>query len=108
LKKLKRRNKVNQTLTQLNDNELVDVLMNNTTNGSTVYINPGSILPYTTIPYQTLPYHPITWTTYNSPIVNSYVTVDKAENGFIITKNNKKYVAKKAEEVVKYLKEEEK
>jgi len=40
--------------------------------------------------------------------VYGYVTVDKAENGFIITKNGKKYVAKKAEEIVKYLKDEEK
>ena len=49
------------------------------------------------------------WNTYTySYPVYGFVTVDKAENGFIITKNGKKYVAKKAEEIVKYLKDEEK
>jgi len=36
------------------------------------------------------------------------VSIDKVENGFIITKDNKRFVAKKAEEILKYLKGEEK
>lgn len=95
---------MSQSLTNLTDKDLILTLSNNVANNSTYYIAPGTILPYTD--YTNYPY---TWITYNSPPVNTaYVAIDKAENGFIITKNNKKYVAKKAEEVVKYLKEEEK
>lgn len=100
---------MNQTLT---DNDLIvaltntvatnNVILSNDTTAGTYYVAPGTILPNTEFSY------PYTWVTYTSAPAVPHVAIDKVENGFIITKGYKKYVAKKAEEVLKYLKDEEK
>lgn len=77
--------------------------MNTTTGGSTFIvpggstlgntINTGSVWPYTYwYPYTNVPYN--------------WVTVNKAENGFVVTKNGKTYVASTPEEIVNLLKDE--
>lgn len=75
-----------------------------TTSDSTHTINGqvnSSIGLLSTAPYYTYPY-----TTYTSP--SPWVSIDKAENGFIIRKGYKTYIAKNPEDVIKYLTEDKK
>lgn len=64
----------------------------------------------TTWPINTDSTGTITWPNYNSwsyyPIKSYWVTINKAENGFIVEKDGKTYIAATAEEVTKLLSEE--
>lgn len=71
----------------------------------------------TTGTYWTYPNYPLTipnYQIYNTPYISYYNTlepsyiikVEKCENGFIIHKDNKKFVVNKPEDIAKYLKDE--
>lgn len=81
----------NNTVNLMDTDAVTGIITTDGTGTHTTNIN-------TTAPY-------ITWS--NSTIYN-WMTIDKAENGFIVKKGYKTYIAKTAKEVLKYLQEDKK
>lgn len=72
-----------------------------TTGSNTIWLDPN--YPYT--PTITTPSYPI-WYNYTNVETIYAIKVEKCENGFIVHKNGQKFVVTNAEDVAKYLKDD--